>query len=481
MAIAVGIAQVVYVASLAVLGVYGLHRLFLALAAARRGGEEQPPRVDLGGDLPAVTVQIPLYNERHVAARAIDAAAALAWPKDRLEIQILDDSTDDTAAICAARAAAHQARGIDVAHIRRATRDGFKAGALAHGLSRCRGELILVLDADFVVPADFLARTVGHFRDPDIGMVQARWEHLNRNASLLTEVQGVILDGHFAVEQHARHRLGRGFNFNGTAGLWRRQAIADAGGWHADTLTEDLDLSYRALLAGWRFAYAGEVSAPAELPADINAFKSQQFRWAKGSVEVARKLLWQVLRSRLHWRVKLEAALHLTQNIPYLVTLMLIACAIPALLFSETGAPAAWDVGLAVATTGTFGFYAGVSQRSLGRRGGFWRAMFVLPAVIAVMAGMAVAQARAVWLGLIGHASPFIRTPKCGDANRGRRYRAKTSKTAALEILLALSFAVATAWAMTIGRPACVPIFALFAFGFAYVGLLSIHADRGGS
>lgn len=479
MHVVVALARVGYVAALAVLGLYGLHRLFLTLAAMGRARRDPvPPWADGEPDMPVVTVQIPLYNERHVAARAIDAACALAWPNARLEVQILDDSTDDTTAICAERAAFHRARGIDVRHLHRDSRTGFKAGALAAGLACARGEIVAVIDADFVLPADFLARTAGYFRDPEVGMVQARWEHLNRNASLLTEVQAVILDGHFAIEQRARHHLGRGFNFNGTAGLWRRQAIIDAGGWQADTLTEDLDLSYRALLAGWRFEYVNDVTAPAELPADINAFKSQQFRWAKGSVEVARKVLWPVVRSPLRWPVKVEAAMHLTQNLPYLWTLLLIVCAVPALLGSPDSVPAMWDIGLALATTGTFGLYAGVAQRALGRRGGLWRGLVMLPAVIAVMAGMAVAQARAVWLGLVGRPSPFVRTPKRGDAARHLCYRARPDGTARFELALALTFATATAWAIAAGRLACVPIFATFFAGFAYVGKSSIEARR---
>ena len=318
-----------------------------------------------------MTVQLPLYNERCVVERLLDAVGALDYPADRLEIQVLDDSTDETSALAAAAVERLRARGLAVAHLRRAHRRGFKAGALAAGLEAARGELIAVFDADFVPPPGFLTATVPSFADPAVGMVQARWEHLNREASLLTRVQALLLDGHFAVEHRARHVAGCFFNFNGTAGIWRRQAIADAGGWAHDTLTEDLDLSYRAQLAGWRFVYLPDVAVPAELPADAASFKAQQRRWAKGSLQTARKVLPRLLAARLPWRVKLEACAHLTANLSYPLMVALSLLLFPAMAARRGSARSLllWvDAPLFVAATASvFTFYL-ASQVLLGRR-----------------------------------------------------------------------------------------------------------------
>ncbi len=471
------LAWIAYWVILAILGVYGGHRLFLTMTSWRRKahGDSLPATAPLPDDLPVVTVQLPLFNERYVAQRLIDAVAALDWPRDRLEIQILDDSTDDTRALCHERALALRAEGLDIVHIHRSDRTGFKAGALQGGLERARGELIAVFDADFVPPADFLRAAAPSFEDPGVGMAQARWEHLNREASLLTRVQALLLDGHFAIEQAARHATGRYFNFNGTAGIWRRQAIDDAGGWHHDTLTEDLDLSYRALLAGWRFVYLGQHAAPAELPMEMNAFKSQQYRWAKGSVQVARKLLPRVLRAQLPLRIKLEAFFHLTQNLPYLATLALILLAVPALVLRPSSAVETLALhlpALAFAAL-SLGAYCVTSQGALGRSR--WRAVSRLPALVAVTAGICVNQARAVLEGALGHQSPFVRTPKHGlvGPTRRARYRGLRDLAPIAELALAAYFAGFVAVAIADGNWMVTPFLMLFASGFAYVGILS--------
>ena len=285
-----GVVLALYYLVLSVLALYGMHRLVLLAIFfwTRRRNPERPPDPDLW---PRVTVQLPIFNERYVATRLIDAVCALDYPRDRLEIQVLDDSTDDTRERVAACVERQRRLGFDIRHLHRTDRTGYKAGALAAGCAEARGDLLAIFDADFVPPTDFLLRTVPYFADQEIGVVQARWEHVNRDYSLLTQAQAIFLDAHFRIEHQARNRGGNFFNFNGTAGLWRRQAIDDAGGWQHDTLTEDLDLSYRAQLAGWRFLFLPDVVAPAELPVDANAFKRQQFRWAKGSVQTARKLL----------------------------------------------------------------------------------------------------------------------------------------------------------------------------------------------
>jgi len=476
----VSVALTLYAALTAALAIYALHRLWLVRLAWRAPRTGPAP---LPAELPVVTVQLPLYNERFVAARLIDAACALDWPADRLEVQVLDDSTDDTGQICAARVAAWRSRGVDVVHLRRADRTGYKAGALDAGLARAGGELVLVLDADFVPAADLLRRTVGHFADPAVGMVQARWEHLNRAVGPLTEVQALLLDGHFAVEQAARAASGRFFNFNGTAGLWRASAIAAAGGWQHDTLTEDLDLSYRALLGGWRFVYLLAEAVPGELPADMSGFKSQQFRWAKGSVQVARKLLPAVLRAPLPLRVKLEAALHLTHNVPYLLTALLALVAVPALVWAEpaaAGAPRALEIALAAGATLVTALYLVAAERAIGRRRPA-AALLRLPALLAVTAGISLSQSRAVLEGATGRPSEFVRTPKSGQVGAAGdrrqpmgRYRVRAGLLPVLELAAAGWVAIGLWQALGSGRLAAVPILALFAVGFAVVGLGSL-------
>jgi hypothetical protein len=465
------------------LWVWAAHRLWLTIVALReRPTRSAPPAPgpdtpDASVTRPVVTVQLPLYNEPEVAERLLTAVGALRWPADRLEIQVLDDSTDETTARVATAAATLRARGLEVAHVRRERRGGFKAGALEHGLSLARGELLLVLDADFVPAPDLLERTVPCFADPRVAVVQARWGHLNRECDLLTEAQALMLDGHFRVEQAARHAGGRFFNFNGTAGLWRRAAITDAGGWSADTLTEDLDLSYRAQLRGWRFVYLPDVVAPAELPVTASAFKSQQFRWAKGSVQVARKLLPEVLGARVGWRVRLEALLHLTSNFAYPCTLALaLACAALELPALRPHAGAA--TGLLGATTPVFvgatlayaAYYLAAQQRERG----ILAAAARVPLVMAVGLGLAVNQTRAVLEGLAGEPGEFVRTPKSGAVGR-RRGRVGGARAArwqrGIELGLAAAFAAALSLCLARGGSLAAPLYALAALGLAGIAL----------
>ncbi len=445
--------------AMAVLAVFGVHRLMLTVIAWR-GREPDAPAL---GDLPVITVQLPLYDEAAVAGRLIDAVAALDWPADRLEVQVLDDSTDETSAVCAARVAALRARGIDAHHVRRADRAGFKAGALEAGRRTARGELLLVLDADFVPSPSLLRDVVGHFADSRVGLVQVRWEHLNRAASPLTHAQALLLDGHFGVEQAARAWTGRVFNFNGTAGVWRAAAIADAGGWHADTLTEDLDLSYRAALRGWRFVYRRALAAPAELPATMRAFKSQQYRWAKGSAECARKLLPSVLRGPLPWRSRIEGALHLTQNLAYLALLALMLLALPAPGHST------WHLAGGAAGLVVVAAYTAVAERAVGRSAlaGIAR----LPVLLALTAGISFNQARAVISGLAGRRSPFVRTPK--DGGGVRRYQVRRDRSWIVEASLAAMLAGAAALAVSRGHVVEAALCTLFATGCAWVAVAS--------
>ncbi len=461
------------------LAVYGAHRLEL-LALYYRTRKKMPRRPPDPETWPTVAVQLPLYNELYVARRLIDAVCALDYPRQKLEIQVLDDSTDETAEIVAEVVARRRAEGIPIHHIRRTDRAGFKAGALAAGLERTRAELVAVFDADFLPRPDFLRRTVPYFDHADVGMVQACWEHINRNYSLLTRIQAVFLDGHFLIEHAARNRSGRFFNFNGTAGVWRAAAIREAGGWQHDTLTEDLDLSYRAQLAGWRFLFLADVKVPAELPVEVNAFKRQQFRWAKGSIQTAKKLLLSILRSRLPRRVKLEAAIHLTNNLSYPLMVGLSLLIFPAMVLrrgSQAGLLLSVDLPLFLCATISVLLFYVASQLVDGRR----RSLRYLPALMGLGIGLAVNNARAVVAGLGPKVGVFERTPKyrierAGDGWRGKRYRVGSGLSAPIEGLLALWFMACFILAWRSGMWMSLPFLYLFLQGYSYMYLLSVSS-----
>ncbi|HEX6201405.1 MAG TPA: glycosyltransferase, partial [Thermoanaerobaculia bacterium] len=450
----------------------------------RRRAHGAPPRE---ADLPTVTVQLPLYNELYVARRLIDAVCRLDWPREKLEVQVLDDSTDETVEVAAAAVAHHRAQGVRVEHLRRADRTGFKAGALAAGAARAGGELVAVFDADFVPGPDFLRRVVPSFADPAVGMVQARWEHLNRDASLLTRVQATLLDGHFVVEHTARHRGGCFFNFNGTAGVWRRRAIEDAGGWQHDTLTEDLDLSYRAQLAGWRFVYLPEVTVPAELPVDVAGFKSQQARWAQGAMQTGRKLLGRILAAPLPWRVRAEAAVHLTNNVAYPLMVALSLLLFPAMVLRRGSAVPillAVDLPLFLAATASVVAFYLAAQAGAGHGG--WRALLHLPALMATGIGLSASNAGAVLTGLVRPGGTFVRTPKhalaAGERPSAagwatRRYRSPRGRSVLLEGALAAYLALCIGLALAWGMWASLPFLWLFFQGYAFVFWLSVAPE----
>jgi len=460
-----------YLATLAALGLFGLHRVWL-IVRFRWGREAEVEGRDTG-ELPVVTVQLPLYDERTVAARLIRAVGALDYPRARLEIQVLDDSDDETREIVDAGVAELAARGIDAKAVRRPGRAGFKAGALAHGLALARGELVAVFDADFVPRPDFLRRVVPGFADPRVGMVQTRWEHMNRDESLLTRAQATLLDGHFVIEHTVRHARGLFFNFNGTAGVWRRAAIAEAGGWQHDTLTEDLDLSYRAQLAGWRFVYLPHVTAPAEVPAELGAFRSQQHRWARGSAQVACKLGTRIARSEQPVRIKLEAAAHLLGNIGYPLV-VLLAVLLPLVATRSRHLDAAWHLGaFLVCTFSVIAFYAR-GQRAVGRS--VAQRLLDVPAAMALGIGMSLGQSRAVLGGFLRRRGEFVRTPKRGDAPAIARYPSLLGRHAGLELAFAAWFAWGIVAAARDGSWGSLPFLALFLAGFGWVGVLSIRA-----
>src|SRR5262252_1983888 len=447
-----------YLAVLIVLAVYGLHRTAL-VSMYYRNRHRKPRPAGRFSELPVVTVQLPLFNEMYVAERLLDSVAGIRYPRDRFQIQVLDDSTDETQEICKRKVDDLRARfpELDIEYIHRTDRTGFKAGALHHGLETAKGEFILIVDADFLPTPDVLERSVHHFLDPKVAVVQCRWEHVNRDFSPLTEVQALMLDGHFIMEHAGRNWSGRFFNFNGTAGIWRRAAIADAGGWQHDTLTEDMDLSYRAQLRGWRFVYLPDIAAPAELPVEMSAFKGQQFRWAKGSVQVAKKLLGTIFRSNATWQQKSEAFFHLTNNLAYPLLLLLSLLLLPNLALRTRHG---WrevliiDLPLFFGTTMSIASFYLASEREIAliRNPGApprfpWRVLARLPLVLSIGIGLCVNQTRAVLEALAGKETEFVRTPKHGIGGTdqswwSKKYRSAKSVTPFIELGMAAYFVI---------------------------------------
>ncbi len=485
----------VFIAAMLHVCVYGVHR-YILLYLYRRYASRRPIAGAHFAEWPHVTVQLPMYNERFVAERVIEAAAALDYPHDRLHIQVLDDSTDGSRDIALATVERLAKTGIDVTYHHRTDRTGYKAGALAEGLRAAVGELIAVFDADFLPNPEFLKETVHHFTDPKVGMVQARWAHINREDSLLTRAQAVLLDGHFVMEHGARWRSGRFMSFNGTAGIWRKTCIEDAGGWQHDTLTEDLDLSYRAQLRGWKFVYLQDLTCPAELPPEMRGFKSQQHRWAKGGAQTCRKLLPAVMRASLSWRVKLEAFYHLTGNTAY-VSMMVIVLLLGPIIMMGCAAGGgggttpnwwAWmvDAGLLlVATCSVSAFYV-VSQRELART---WRqSLRPLPVVMTLGVGIALNNARASLEGFFGPPGEFVRTPKYGvDGIRPRAWRRRAryvalepvETQALVELAIGLYLTICVALCLSVGWVGLgLPFMILFAVGYLYVGWQSLESAK---
>lgn len=471
---------VAYALLLLVLSVYGSHRYVMQYLYFRHKYRLPTPLARFER-LPRVTIQLPIFNEMYVAERLVDAVARIDYPRELLEVQVLDDSTDETQAIARACVERHRAAGLDIHYVHRTNRKGFKAGALEHGLALAKGEFVAVFDADFVPEPDFLRRTIHFFTDPGVGMVQARWGHLNREYSALTQAQAILLDGHFVLEHTARNRSGRFFNFNGTAGIWRREAIASGGGWQHDTLTEDLDLSYRAQLKGWRFVYLPNLVTLAEVPVEMNAFKSQQHRWAKGSIQTALKLLPLIRKADVPREVKKEAFFHLTANVAYLLMIPLtILLPITVVVRVSHG----WyevlllDIPFfAAATFSVVAFYAS-SQAEQGK--GWWDRVKWVPLVMALGIGLAVNQARAVVEALMGYETGFTRTPKHGVKSAGesvakKHYKAAVTFQPIVELALAAYMTYGVVYLVERGVYYSLPFLVLFQVGFAYVGLASVY------
>ncbi|MBM4423125.1 MAG: glycosyltransferase [Chloroflexi bacterium] len=473
-----------YALAVIVLTLYGFNAIIYTLIfihanwiAPRRAHTPPAP-----AEWPTVTVQLPIFNERYVVERLIDSIVALDYPADRLHIQVLDDSTDDTAALARAKVAHHCARGVNIEYIQRPHRVGFKAGALAYGLTRTASDFIAVFDADFTPPADFLKRIIPHFNDARVGMAQARWGHINADYSLLTRAQAMMLDGHFGIEQHARAQTGLFLNFNGSAGVWRRACIEDAGGWEADTLAEDLDLSYRAQLKGWRLRYLPDLVVPAEIPTLLGAFKRQQFRWAKGSIQCVRKHAAQIILSRESaWR-KLQALLHITAYIVHPLMTLVVLMSLPLALTGEISRIHLGAIGLAgfgapiMFAVSQFALYPDWHQR-----------LSFLPTILFLGPGIAVSNTWAVIEALIGrNPTLFLRTPKF-DA-QGKAKTDRPSGTAAYglpvdwttwaEIALMFYSAITTVIALQCA-PGLAPFTASYAIGFGYTAYLGLRQSLG--
>jgi len=468
-----------YFTILAILSFYGLHRYIMVFLFHKYQKRTIAPKSRFE-ELPRVTVQIPAYNEMYVIERVIDAVCAFDYPADRLDIQVLDDSTDETQKI--ARNAVERWRdlGVDIDYIHREDRTGFKAGALENGLRTAKGEFVAIFDVDFVPEPDFLQKSIHYFTDPQVGMVQGRWEHLNRDYSFLTKTQAIFLDGHFMLESFTRFLSGRFFNFNGTAGILRRKTIAEAGGWEHDTLTEDLDLSYRAQMKGWKFVFLPELSVPAELPVEINSFKSQQCRWAKGAMQTCKKVLVRILKGDFEAGEKLESWYHLTGNITYPLMVILSLILFPALIvrFNQ-----GWfellsiDLPLFILSFSSVSTFYITSQKAL--HDDWVKRIVYLPGLMAVGIGMTIPGTKAVLEGALGVKSPFVRTPKFSvEGKKGdwinKKYRGDVSFVTILEIAFGLYFSAITLYAFSLGIYGVIPFLLLFVWGYLYTGLWSM-------
>jgi cellulose synthase/poly-beta-1,6-N-acetylglucosamine synthase-like glycosyltransferase len=482
-----------YFVVMVILAMFGIHRYVLVYYFFKNRKRIAPPPPEIS-EWPRVTVQLPIYNERYVIERLVDAVAQFDYPRELLDIQVLDDSTDETQEVARNCVERYQQLGLPISYIHRDNREGFKAGALQEGLKVARGEHIAIFDADFIPPADFLRNTVPYFADAKLAMVQTRWSYINRSYSKLTEVEAVLLDGHFVIEHSARFRTGLFFNFNGTAGVWRRAAIEDAGGWQHDTLTEDTDLSYRAQLRGWQFIYLPDIECPSELPVEMNAFKSQQARWAKGLMQTAKKIMPRVMRSNVPGAVKAEAFFHLTANISYPLMVLLSMILLPAMIvrfYQGWFQVLVIDLPLFIASTCSISSFYLAAERAIFPK--TWQRTFLyLPFIMAVGIGLSVRNAMAVLEAIFGVKSEFVRTPKYrvegaahGSNGSGawatKKYRKKAGWMPFAEVLLGFYFAAAVVYAIEMENYATVPFLLLFVWGYLYTGLMSLgqtYIDR---
>jgi len=480
---------VVYIGTLVAVALYGFHRYVLVFLYLKHRNHGYQPKAKFPlGNLPRVTIQLPMYNEDSVAERVIKATCLIDYPLDKLEIQVLDDSTDHSADIARKACEEWAAKGYPIKYLHRDNRSGYKAGALAEGLKQASGDYIAIFDADFIPPRDMLTNVLDYFTDDKVGMVQVRWDHLNRDASLLTKSQAIFLDGHFIIEHTARNRSGRFMHFNGTAGMWRRKTIDDAGGWQHDTLTEDLDLSYRAQMRGWEFVYLPQFCAPAELPPEMIAFKQQAHRWTKGSFQTAIKLLPRILRSKhLSYRIKTEAFFHLTNTLVYPLMVLLTLLIYPifymyvesyhveAPLKHNTWGRLIFTVSLFILATCSASTFFVVGQRELLGKVAGWKTILHLPFLMSLGVGVGLNNCKAVieaiWSAIRHKPSEFVRTPKYGMTGRGGGFK-NAPKVFTLKRLTLPILEIAFGCYMT----ACILISLWYGFGMSSIPFLMIFA-----
>jgi cellulose synthase/poly-beta-1,6-N-acetylglucosamine synthase-like glycosyltransferase len=483
-----------YFVVMIILAFYGIHRyqlVWLYYKNRKNASKWNEPAARFEEDqLPFVTIQLPIFNEQFVIDRLIDACCRINYPRDRFEIQVLDDSTDETTEVAQqiVQRYATGFAGMDpqpIVYIHRTNRHGFKAGALDAGLKVARGEFVAIFDADFVPPREWVMQVIHHFAESNIGMVQTRWTHLNRDYSFMTQVEAIMLDGHFVLEHGGRSRAGVFFNFNGTAGMWRRETIASAGGWQHDTLTEDTDLSYRAQMVGWQFKYLQDVECPAELPIEMTAFKTQQARWAKGLIQTGKKILPRVMKSDVPWHTKLEAWYHLTANISYPLMIILSVLLMPAMIIRS------WqgllqmlliDLPLFMASTMSISSFYLVSQKELFPKS-WGRTFLYLPFLMALGVGLTITNTKAVMEALFGVQSAFARTPKYrvnkkGEKSQAKKYRKRLGIIPWIELAIGSYFALTVWYAISTENYFTVPFLVLFVFGYWYTGLLSLLQGR---
>jgi cellulose synthase/poly-beta-1,6-N-acetylglucosamine synthase-like glycosyltransferase len=474
-----------YFAILIVLSVYGIHR-YEMIRGYWKHRKHMPVEPSVRFDeLPRVTVQLPLYNERYVVERLLEQISKIDYPKHLLQIQVLDDSTDETHPFTERLVNEYRAAGVPIEYRHRSNRHGYKAGALQEGMQDATGEFIAVFDADFIPPRDFLQKTIHYFADPQVGVVQTRWTYLNRHYNLLTEIQAMLLDGHFVLEHVARSGAGLFFNFNGTAGVLRREMITDAGGWQHDTLTEDSDLSYRSQLKGWRFVYVPSIECPSELPVDTYGFQVQQSRWAKGLTQVAIKLLPRILKSDIPWRTKAEAILHLTPNVSYPLMLILSALMLPVMIvrfYMGLFQMVMVDLPLIIASFWSISAFYVVAHKELFPKD--WkRAVLLLPALIAAGVALTIINARAFFEAIFGYQTAFARTPKYAVSGQQKvkmaetKYRKRSGWLPYAEIAVGTYFGIMVVFAIDTFNFFAIPFLLLFVSGYYWAGFSTLYEE----